>query len=117
MVLGEVGGPGVQLIFADQVSVLETISRAGGIKPEGNRNNIVLIRQQDDGTKKTFYFDMNDPKIIESEYFYVYPNDLIYVRSIKLVKAVKANAAILGLWISTGTLLLLVYNLLKGGGL
>ncbi len=77
-VLGEVMHPGHFDIFNDRVTVFEVIGMAGDLTPYGKRNNVALIRQTENGSE-IHYLDLTDKKLLQSEYFYLMPNDVIYV--------------------------------------
>ena len=64
-VLGEVLEPGV-------------LAAAGDLTPYGERTNIMLIREEN-GKKTIHRFNLNDSKSLESPYFYLCQNDVIYV--------------------------------------
>jgi len=55
---------------------------AGGISEFGNKNKVTLVRQNLKGSE-IHYLDLTDKKILESEYFYLMPNDIIYVEPLK----------------------------------
>lgn len=81
-VIGEVNSPGNFTIDKDQINILQAISMAGGIKEFGNNRKITLVRQTLKGSD-IFYLDLSNKKILESDYFYLLPNDLIYVEPLK----------------------------------
>lgn len=87
--LGEVGLPGVQYIYEEQYTLLNAIANAGGLTDFSNRKKIRLIRETEKGVK-TIWFDLTDPKSLSSEYFYLLPNDTIYVEPLK-AKINRAN--------------------------
>ncbi len=81
-VLGEVKSPGLKMLENDQVNMLEAIASAGDITYNGNRENVLLIRPVNGGTK-TFRMDLTDKDLINSPYYYIHPNDIIYVEPLK----------------------------------
>ncbi|MBP1618459.1 MAG: sugar transporter [Bacteroidetes bacterium] len=77
-VLGEVNSPGTQYYDRQRVSIIDAISQARDLSIFAQRNNIRLIR--DDGGKKEYYvYDLTKNDFMSSSYFYLKPNDLIYV--------------------------------------
>jgi polysaccharide export outer membrane protein len=78
-ILGEVNSPGVQLINRNQVTVFEALAAAGDINDWGNRKDVKIFRAAESGTE-VVSIDLTDPEIFGSEYYYIYPNDVIYVR-------------------------------------
>lgn len=77
-VMGEVSEPGYYYVYNGQATVLEGLSMAGDITREGNRKDIKLIRQSDDGVE-VIKMDITDADLLKSKYFYLLPNDVIYV--------------------------------------
>jgi polysaccharide export outer membrane protein len=79
-ILGEVHNPGTFLIPNERPSLLEAIGLAGDIDIWGRRDNVMLIRDVN-GTKQIARLDLDSVKSISSPYFYLRPNDVIYVES------------------------------------
>ncbi|MFT4643111.1 MAG: polysaccharide export outer membrane protein [Candidatus Azotimanducaceae bacterium] len=82
LVTGEVGSPGTVSLLQNQVSILDAIANAGEISEFGDRENVFIVRKSLDGVKK-YKIDMTDIAIFESEYFYIQPNDIVYVPALK----------------------------------
>ena len=81
-VLGDVARPGTIYIYNTQATIFEALSHAGDANLSANRRNIRLIRQID-GKSYVIKLDLTDPKIIESPYYFLLPNDAIYVETSK----------------------------------
>lgn len=81
-VLGEVNSPGNFTIDKDQINILQSISMAGGLKDFGNVKKITLVRQTLKGSE-VYVLDLSDKKMLESDYFYLMPNDIVYVEPMK----------------------------------
>lgn len=77
-VLGEVNNPGYYYIYNAQATVLEGLGLAGDITDTGNRKNIKLIRQTDNGAE-VILLDLNNADLMNSKYYYLLPNDVLYV--------------------------------------
>ena len=77
-VLGEVKRPGDFTVLRDHINVLQAIGLAGGVKNFGNRKNVKLIRQSINGSNM-YFLDLTDNRVLESPYFYLMPNDVVYV--------------------------------------
>ncbi|MCU7547496.1 polysaccharide biosynthesis/export family protein [Chitinophagaceae bacterium LB-8] len=77
-VLGEVGRPGVINVPSEQISILEAIGQAGDITIYGKRENVVLIRQEGD-RKTVVRLNLNSSDILQSPYFFLRTNDVLYV--------------------------------------
>ena len=77
-VLGEVIRPGTYKVYDNNINVLEAISMAGDMTVFGNRENILVLRK---GLgNKHEYLDITDVNIVNSEYFQLIPNDVVYVQ-------------------------------------
>ena len=76
-VLGEVSGNGIKTIQGQRVTILEAVSMAGDLTIDGNRD-ITLIREKD-GKREVVKLDLRDKDIINSPYYYLQQNDVIYV--------------------------------------
>lgn len=99
------------------MSVLEALAQCGDLTIYGKRDNVLLIRQDAQGEKHTYRLNMNDANIINSPYYYLQQNDIIYVEPNK----VKAQNSSIGssttLWFSAVSILTsiasLVVNILR----
>ena len=78
-ILGDVNSPGVIDIEKDRVNILEALAMAGDLNITGRRNNVMLIRTQDDGSREIYRYDLNDKYLLFSPYFNLKQNDMIYV--------------------------------------
>jgi polysaccharide biosynthesis/export protein len=81
-VLGEVGSPGNYTIDKEQINILQAVAMAGGLKEFGNNKRVTLVRQSVKGSE-IFYLNLGDKKILASDYFYLMPNDIVYVEPLK----------------------------------
>lgn len=75
---GEIGSPGSNIIYRDQVSIMEAIANSGDITLTGDRKNVVVIRQYPAG-QKVHHIDLTRLEAMNSPYYYVKPNDLILI--------------------------------------
>lgn len=82
IVLGDVSNPGSKYIYNTQATIFEALSLAGDANLSGNIRQVKLIRQID-GKSYIIKLDLTDPKIIESPYYFLLPNDAIYVETSK----------------------------------
>lgn len=82
VILGEVGSPGRINMGKEQITIYEAIALAGDVRSFGKRKEIKIVRPDGDGYK-TFFVDITDNNIVGSDEYYIYPNDLIYVRPMK----------------------------------
>lgn len=77
-VSGEVRNPGTYPVSAERFSILDALSAAGDLTEYGERNNVLLIREEN-GQRTSHRLDLNDASLLSSPYFYVKQNDYIYV--------------------------------------
>jgi polysaccharide export outer membrane protein len=77
-VLGEVLSPGNLVVFKSQLTIFEAIGTAGDLTDWGNRKDVKVFRKTDEGTEVAS-LDLTDPDLLYSEYYYIFPNDVIYV--------------------------------------
>ncbi len=78
-VLGEVAKPGVFSVPNEKLSLLEALSFAGDITIYGRRDNVLLIRENDKGEKTIKRVDLTSQEILNSPYYYLQSNDILYV--------------------------------------
>lgn len=81
-VMGEINTPGPKVIFQNQVSIIDAITNAGDITNVGNRKKVEVIRFSSKGTEK-FTIDLTKMDALNSEIFYIKPNDYINVPSLR----------------------------------
>ena len=79
-VLGEVGRPGRYAIDRDKVTLLDALGMAGDLTIYGERDGIVVMRQN--GGKQIMYeVDLTSAeKMLSSPAYYVQQNDVVYVK-------------------------------------
>lgn len=76
---GEVGNPGTVTLFQDRVNVFVAIANVGEILLTGNRKEVQIIRQYPQG-QEIHSIDLTDRNVMNSPYYYLQPNDIIYVK-------------------------------------
>jgi polysaccharide export outer membrane protein len=106
-VLGEVRRPGNYYIYDNQFSIMDAIGLAGDLTDYGNRK-VNVVRQTADGA--TFAtLDVTDSKAVVSEFYYLQPNDIVYVEPHK-VKRLGFSQFPFGVVFSAITTTLLLIN-------
>ena len=78
-VLGEVKNPTTFLIPNENPTIFDALGLAGDITIYGRRDNVMLIRSDADGKKEIVRLDLDKTSAISSPYFYLKPNDVLYV--------------------------------------
>ncbi len=116
-VLGEVNKPGKYITANERMTILEVISNAGDLTIFGRRDNIKVLREYADGSKKTLSVNLNDENVINSPAYYLEQNDVVYVepngtkaRSASFGAAESFGVSVLSIGIS---LISLLVNILK----
>jgi polysaccharide export outer membrane protein len=79
---GEVGSPGTQVLFQERVNIFQAIANVGEIPVTGDRKDVLIIRQYPQG-QKIHHLDLTDINVMNSPYYYIQPNDMIYVKPLK----------------------------------
>ena len=77
-ILGEVRSPGTYTIDSEKINILQALGRAGDLNLTAKRENILLLREEN-GVVTHHRIDLRDKDILESPYFYLQQNDVIYV--------------------------------------
>ena len=77
-VLGEVAHPTVVTVPSERISLLEAIGLAGDLTIYAQRDNVLVIRDED-GQKVTHRLNLNSTELFTSPYFYLKSNDVVYV--------------------------------------
>jgi polysaccharide biosynthesis/export protein len=78
-VIGEVAKPTVITVPSEKISLLKAIGLAGDLTIYGKRENVLLIREEN-GKKITRHIDLNSSNFFNSPYYYLEPNDVVYVQ-------------------------------------
>jgi polysaccharide export outer membrane protein len=79
---GEVSSTGTKTLFQDNVNILEAVANAGDITMVGNRKEVTIMRKTPTGVEM-HDLDLTDRNVINSPYYYLQPNDYIYVKPLK----------------------------------
>jgi len=79
---GEIGNTGIKTIFRERVNIFEAIANSGDIPDTGDKKDVWLIRQFPQG-QKIFHLDLTDINVMNSPYYYIQPNDMIYIKPLK----------------------------------
>jgi len=77
-VLGAVKNPGVFNISSERITILEAIALAGDLNVSGKRDNILVLRESDNG-KVEYRVNLLSDSIFSSPVYYLQQNDLIYI--------------------------------------
>ena len=75
-VIGD-AGRGYFPIYKDRLTIYQALALSGGVSPSADLGHVKILRRSVEGTK-IIEFDIRPKSVIDSEYYYVYPNDVIY---------------------------------------
>ena len=89
-VLGEVTRPGSFQVSREKITIFEALALAGDLTIYGVRDRVKLVREDAKGRKKIHTLDLTDANIVNSPYYYLQQNDVVYVEPNK-VKSQNAN--------------------------
>ena len=78
-VLGEVTSPGKYSIAKDRITILEAISMARDLTINGNREDVLVLREEPDGSTQSYRVNMTRSSLMQSPVYYLQQNDVIYV--------------------------------------
>ncbi|HAG16745.1 MAG TPA: hypothetical protein DCG69_09560 [Bacteroidales bacterium] len=76
--VGEVRNPGEYKIYQDKINLFEAIALAGDVSDYANKKAVKLLRSTGTG-HQMILLDLTSQSILESPYFYLKPNDVIYI--------------------------------------
>lgn len=105
--LGEVKNPGEYIIYQDELNFFEAISMAGDLTDFANRSDVKLIRQTKQGSR-IINIDLTDQDFLESDYYFLMPNDIIYIEPLKGKQFAFANFPYAIVFSAISTTLLLI---------
>lgn len=116
-VLGEVTSPGTYTVSSEKISIYGALAMAKDLTIWGRRDNVKLIREDENGKKSIHELNLNDADIINSPYYYLQQNDVIYVTPNKTKSKNSDIGSSTSYWVSSISILVsvasLVTNLLK----
>ena len=82
-VIGEVQRPGKFRVYQSEINIFEALSLAGNLSSFANNSKVKLIRQTDKGSE-VISLNIGKADILSSPYYYLKPNDIIYVEPLRL---------------------------------
>lgn len=81
-VLGEVKNPGKYTVYNDHINIFEAIAMANDLTSFADRSRVQIIRTVGD-KNSIVVLDLQSKDILSSPYYYLQPNDIIYVEPLK----------------------------------
>lgn len=115
-VMGEVLRPGTFDVDSDRITLLDALSKAGDLTIYGRRDNVKVIREEN-GERTVAIVDLRSKKLMDSPYYYLKQNDIVYVepnkaragqREINQNRSVATFTSIMSLLTSLASMLVLI---------
>ncbi|NML63657.1 sugar transporter [Hymenobacter sp. RP-2-7] len=92
-VVGEVNRPSTLTIPSESINIIEALGLAGDLTVYGKRENILIIRESG-GKRTAARLDLTSKNILNSQYFYLQQNDVVYVEPVKAKSIQTGNAVV-----------------------
>tara|TARA_B100000902_G_scaffold395817_1_gene455253 strand:+ start:15750 stop:16526 length:777 start_codon:yes stop_codon:yes gene_type:complete len=107
-VLGEIYKPNSYPIYKDNITIFEAIALSGGITDFGDLTKVKLIRTQNN-QKSVHKINLTQQNVINTDFYYLRNNDLIYVEPLKYRGLRKSQSQLLLSSLTTAAVLVNVY--------
>lgn len=106
---------GRYVINKEKMTIFEALAMAGDLGEFNSRKEIKLVREKEGKTTiKTF--DVRSKDIVNSEYYYIEPNDIIYIRQIPGYSfGINSASTTLGICASTISFGVFIYSIVQTG--
>jgi len=107
-------GSGIFPIYKEKMTIFQALAMSGDFNDASDRKHVRIIRENEQGKTVILNFDIRPKSIIESKYYYIYPNDIIYVRrEFSSFYKVNSYSSLLGIITFSFTLLYSVLSFTK----
>lgn len=80
--VGEVVNPGQYKVYQNNINIFEMLAIAGDLTTYAKRDDIIIVRRTKAGSKM-HHIDLLNEELLESEFFYLMPDDLIYIKPVR----------------------------------
>jgi polysaccharide export outer membrane protein len=104
-VLGEVTAPGSYTVKNGKVNVFQALALARDLTIYGMRENVKLIRENAEGKREIVELNLNDASLLNSPYYYLCQNDVLYVTPNKSKAKNSDIGSSTSLWFSATSIL------------
>lgn len=113
--LGEFNSVGVKIIYKNRATIFDALANSGETSILGKKNKLFIIRQYDGGTK-IHQINLNDRSILASPFYFIQPNDILYMEPMNIRQIGTADNLTASLALFAGLLAstLLIINLVTG---
>lgn len=103
--------PKVLPMADDNMTILDALAATGDIGEKGKIDNVLVIRDST-GAKEFKRLNLEDHSVFYSPYYYLQPNDVVYVEPAK-VKAKVSTVQLISIITSAVSLIILILNTVK----
>lgn len=110
-VLGNVPRAGTYMVYNNQITILDALALAGGPNEYADKSHVTLMRQSDRGVQ-ALYVDLSTTDVLRSEYYYLLPNDVVYVPALR-ARPGRMNLEILSVILATLSTAAVVFTVVK----
>ncbi|MBX2973932.1 MAG: polysaccharide export protein [Flavobacteriales bacterium] len=107
-VLGDVSRAGSYQVYNNQITILDALAMAGGPNEFADKSHVTLMRQSERGVQ-ALYVDLSKTDVLSSEYYYLLPNDIVYVPTLR-ARPGRLNLELLTTLLSAATVAVLIIN-------
>lgn len=114
MMMGEFNSKGMLNVPDGRITLLEAITRSGGLSTNAVTNEIAVIREEE-GERKMYYNDIEKVDIFNSPTYYLQQNDIVYVKPKGAIPSAREDMTLryIGLGTSFVTLILTMFAIFK----
>ncbi len=109
--LGEFSKPGTHTFYKRDVNLLDALGEAGDISTYGDRSSVLIIRKIN-GISTTEELDLTSSDFYSSPYFWLKPNDVVYVKPLRS-KVFSVNMGSISLLLTSLTTLIVILTYLE----
>ncbi len=99
--LGEFSSSGTKVIMKNRATIFDALAMAGESNILAKKNELFLIRQYDGGTK-IHQINLNDRALLASSYYFIQPNDILYLQPMNIRQVGDANNLTTALQLTIG---------------
>ena len=106
---------GRYMINKEKMTIFEALAMAGDMKEFNSRKEVKLVRERN-GVTTIKTFDARTEDIVNSEYYYIEPNDIIYIREMPGYSfGINHVTTVIGVTASTISFGILIYTIVQTG--
>jgi polysaccharide export outer membrane protein len=102
-------------ITKEKMTIFEALAMVGDLNEFNSRKEIKLVREKE-GVTTVKTFDARSKDIVNSEFYYIEPNDIIYIRQIPGYSfGINSAATVVGVTATTLSFGILIYTIVQTG--